>query len=99
MENVYKNKLNYTFGPLSISIIIGRVLVILLIPSGDEKLNPIPIFDGFRYPRLITIFVVEFYFNQNKSIFQPRLQCYNALSSKDMIAMDDYGNDEERGRE
>jgi len=35
----------------------------------------------------------------NKSFFQPWLQCCDALSSKDMMEIDLYGDGEERGRE
>ena len=37
------------------------------------------------------------FFNKNKIIFQPRVQCCNALSIKEMTVIDDYGDGEERG--
>jgi len=39
------------------------------------------------------------FLNKNKSIFQPRVQCCNALSSKEMMTIDSYNDEEERGRE
>jgi len=40
-----------------------------------------------------------YFFNKNKSIFHPQAQCCNALSSKEMMVIDDYGVGEERGQE
>jgi hypothetical protein len=39
------------------------------------------------------------FFNKNKSIFQFWAQCCNALSNKEMLTIDDYGDLEETGRE
>jgi hypothetical protein len=35
---------------------------------------------------------VDFFFNKNKNIFQPRAQYCNALSSKEMMFIDGYGD-------
>jgi len=41
---------------------------------------------------------VDNFFNKNKSIFQSRAQCSNALSNKEKM-IDDYGEGEEKGQE
>jgi len=41
---------------------------------------------------------MNFFFNKNKNIFHPRAQCCNALSMIVMMAIDGYGDGEERGR-
>jgi len=38
------------------------------------------------------------FLNKKEVIFQPRAQCYNALSSKDMMSIDGYGDEGERPR-
>jgi hypothetical protein len=59
--------------------------VTIFIPSGDEKSKPITAVGNF--------------FNKNKSIFHLRAQCCNALSNKEMMVIDVYGDREWRGRE
>lgn len=72
---------------------------LLPIPSGDEKLNLISVSDGFGYTCLIPIPAVDIFFNKNKSIFHSRSQFCNELSRIDMMAINGYGDREERGRE
>jgi len=67
-------------------------------PCRDEKLNLISVPDGFGYPRPIPA-VDNFCLIKNKSIFQPRSQCCNALSSKKTMVIDDHVDGEDRGRE
>jgi len=67
--------------------------------STDEKSNLIPVPDGFEYPCPIPIPAVDHFLNKNKSIFQPRVQCCNTLSSKETMAIDSYNDEKEKGRE
>jgi len=38
------------------------------------------------------------FLNKNKIIFQPQAQCCNALSNKEIMVLDDYGDGEKRSR-
>jgi hypothetical protein len=63
----------------------------------DDKLNLIPALDGFRY--LCPIPAVNNFFNKKRSIFQPQAQCCYALSNKEMMVIDGYGDGEEKDLE
>jgi len=39
------------------------------------------------------------FFNKNRNVFQPRAQCCNALSKKEIMKIDFYGDGKERGLE
>ena len=52
---------------------------------------------GIPAPSLSPQWII--FFNENKSIFQSRAQCCNALSNKEMMTIDCYGDEEERGRD
>ena len=56
--------------------------VTLPIPNGDEKLNPIPVPDGFGYPRHIPVPALNIFFNKKWKFFlQPQEQRCNTLSN------------------
>ncbi|AES89950.1 hypothetical protein MTR_4g082170 [Medicago truncatula] len=56
--------------------------VTLSIPNGDEKLNPIPVPDGFGYPRPIPFPALNNFFNKKYKFFlHPQEQRCNTLSN------------------
>lgn len=69
--------------------------VTLHISNKDEKSNFIFVPNGFEY--LCPILAVDNFFNK-KSIFQSWAQYCSALSKKEMIVVDGYGDGEERDR-
>lgn len=92
----------FAFPPSSYHI-FKYLPVTLPIFSGDEKSNLIHVPDGFGHPRLIPIPEVDnfFFLLKIKVFFIPerKVVMTNALFSKKMMTIDDYGDEEERGRE
>lgn len=59
-----------------------NLFITILISNGDKKLNLVYISNRFGYLRLISIPIVNRFFNKKKkSFFQPQRQYCNALSN------------------